>query len=68
MCVPMGNVFSQPYKDRAWHFHKKIKNNIFRERNIAFLENYFCNICEKPSLEEIENVAGVMEVKRESIY
>ena len=30
MCVPVGDVFSQPYDDCAWHFHKKIKKNIFR--------------------------------------
>ena len=47
---------------------KRSKRTSLGEKNIAILENYFCNICEKPSLDEIENVAGVMEVKKESIY
>ena len=47
---------------------KRSKRTYLGERNITFLENYFCNICEKPSLGEIENLAGVMEVKKETIY
>ena len=47
---------------------KTSKRTYLGERTIAFLENYFCNMCEKPRLGEIENVAGVMEVKKESIH
>ena len=47
---------------------KKSKRTSLGKTNRALLESYYYNVCKRPTLEEIENVANFLEIKKETVY
>lgn len=47
---------------------KRSKRLVLSQTNIALLKSYYRNICKTPTLEEIENVAKFLDIKKEAVY
>lgn len=47
---------------------RKRKRTSLGKKNISLLEGYYGKVCVRPTLDEIENVAKFLDVKKESVY
>ena len=47
---------------------KKSKRTSLGKTNKAFLQTYYRDISKRPTLEEIENVANFLDIKKENVY
>ena len=47
---------------------KRSKRSFLLKTNKALLESYYHNVCNRPTLEEIENVAYFLDIKKETVY
>ena len=66
MCVPLGNVLSQPPQRNVHGIPtRKFKRTTLGQTNRALLESYYYNVFKRPTLGEIEHVAKFLKTKQE---